>query len=122
MRRKLTARKMVPPDELDDEQREVFEHIRNSLPADWFHTCNEQLLVEYSIAVTARRLCLVRWNEARAGDDRELERETTAQLRGASQLILQLSRAMRLAQLSVKPQAITTHKDVAATRRVWEAA
>lgn len=118
-RPKATGRKILPPDELDAEQREIFERVRDSLPTTWFHECNAQLLAEYAVAVAARRLCLKRWNEARSGDDRTLERQATAALLNGSQLILQLSKAMRLAQLSVKPQMVSEHKDVAAPARVW---
>lgn len=122
MRPKFTGKRIEAPDELDAEQRAIFDGVVKSLPANWFHECNKQLLVEYAVAVAARRQALRIWNKVRLSADIEYVRQVSREMVDLSKLILALSRAMRLAQLSVKRQTITEHKDVAAPSRVWDAA
>lgn len=118
-RPKFSGKRIEAPAELDAAQKAIFDKVANSLPADWFHTCNAQLLVEYAIQVDMRNHFVKRWHEARSANDLRVERELFKLLQSGAQLIERLARSMRLAQISVKHRETTTHKDVAAPKRVW---
>lgn len=105
------------PDELTEEQREIWRQVVYSQPADWFSPANVPLLVQYCRhTIYARRLA----HEI----EQTAEPDTRRQLLGLHQaetaVMLKLASTMRLSQRSLLNDRGSNRNRIANTAKPWE--
>jgi hypothetical protein len=107
-------RRLRPPPDLTDEQREEFMRIVSEMPAEWFTSGNRALLTQYCRhVVTARRLAALIERLVSGGEDKvdaeALEKLIRAQA-AESKIIKVLMTSLRMTPQAVAPPVISNKR------------